>query len=631
MEHELTLCLVDSATTHTILTDMGFFRTLNKSSSNITTISNDQVQIVGSGRASIILPKGTKLLIENALLYPQSKQTLLSFKDICLNGFHTETKTKNNEEFLIMTQLMTGKKREVEELASLSSGLYYTYIQPNDSFVALTMKLKNSHSFKMWHDRLGHPGQNMMGWIISNSAGHNLSRSQRLQGDICGPISPPSGPFRYFMVLIDASTHWTNASLLSTRNKDFTKFVAKIIELNAQFPYYPIKSIRMDNAGEFTSTAFNDYCMALGIKVEHHEISWDEKDLQYLDPRTSQTELEVHKIINLQNLANNLPDAFTDNRGVTRSHIPAVNAPSRVEVPKGPSMHTDTPHRQKRGRPLGAKDLNPQKTRIGKISKLLQKNVNRPEDGRPKDGEPSEPARALNNMNTGDAEHPDQNILGNDDDLVDVNIETAINFVDTGETYNRDLIVVDDTFAYAVAYNIPQNNLDPEPKSITECRKRSDWLKWKQRNENNEVVRYKARLVAQGFTQRPGIDFDQTYSPVIDGISFRYLISLAVNMKLDMQLMDVVTAYLYGSLDADIYMKIPEGIQNSNMREKDRNMYNIKLQRSLYGLKESGRMWYNYLSEFLLKKEYVKMIFALVYSLRSHLMVSVLYLSMSMT
>jgi hypothetical protein len=71
---------------------------------------------------------------------------------------------------------------------------------------------------------------------------------------------------------------------------------------------------------------------------------------------------------------------------------------------------------------------------------------------------------------------------------------------------------------------------------------------WKQ-NENNEVVRYKARLVAQGFTQRPGIDFNETYSPVMSGITFRYLKSLALKNRLSMQLMDAVTAYLYGSLD----------------------------------------------------------------------------------
>ena len=117
---------------------------------------------------------------------------------------------------------------------------------------------------------------------------------------------------------------------------------------------------------------------------------------------------------------------------------------------------------------------------------------------------------------------------------------------------------------------------------------------------------YKARLVAQGFSQRPGIDYEETYSPVIDAITFRYLISLAVSEGLDMRLMDVVTTYLYGSLDANEYMKIHEGFTLPEaMNSKQRSMYSIKLQRSLYGLKQSGRMWYNRLSQYLLKEGYV--------------------------
>jgi hypothetical protein len=72
-------------------------------------------------------------------------------------------------------------------------------------------------------------------------------------------------------------------------------------------------------------------------------------------------------------------------------------------------------------------------------------------------------------------------------------------------------------------------------------------------------VRYKARLVTQGFLQKPGINYEETYSPVVDAITFRFLISLVVIESLDMHLMDVVTVYLYGSLDNDIYMKILEG------------------------------------------------------------------------
>ena len=67
--------------------------------------------------------------------------------------------------------------------------------------------------------------------------------------------------------------------------------------------------------------------------------------------------------------------------------------------------------------------------------------------------------------------------------------------------------------------------------------------------------------------------------------------------------MDVMTAYLYASLDSDIYMKVPDGISIPNP-EANRNMYCIKLQKSLYGLKQSGRMWYNRLSEFLKLKGY---------------------------
>lgn len=86
----------------------------------------------------------------------------------------------------------------------------------------------------------------------------------------------------------------------------------------------------------------------------------------------------------------------------------------------------------------------------------------------------------------------------------------------------------------------------------------------------------------------------------MDGTTFRFLIGLTVAERLEMSLMDVVTAYLYGSLDSDIYMRIPEGFKLHEA--KSRNLYSIRLQRSLYGLKQSGRMWYNRLSEYLIKE-----------------------------
>jgi transposase InsO family protein len=71
------------------------------------------------------------------------------------------------------------------------------------------------------------------------------------------------------MVLIDASIGWSHVCLLSTCNHAFTKFMTQVIRLKVNYLESRIKSIRMDNAAEFSSQAFNDYCMAQGIEVQH--------------------------------------------------------------------------------------------------------------------------------------------------------------------------------------------------------------------------------------------------------------------------------------------------------------------------------------------------------------------------
>ena len=88
---------------------------------------------------------------------------------------------------------------------------------------------------------------------------------------------------------------------------------------------------------------------------------------------------------------------------------------------------------------------------------------------------------------------------------------------------------------------------------------------------------------------------------------------------LEFGLWHVVTTYLYESINTNIYMKIPKWFKlPETTNPKPRNMYSIKLQRSLYGLKQSGRMWYNRLSEYLLKEWYVNnLIFSCVFIKKS--------------
>ena len=80
MEEEI--CLVDSCTTNTILRKIKYFQTLTKREGNFLTIAGRDAMIVGSGRATIILPMGTQIVIEEALLYSDSTRTLLSYRDI---------------------------------------------------------------------------------------------------------------------------------------------------------------------------------------------------------------------------------------------------------------------------------------------------------------------------------------------------------------------------------------------------------------------------------------------------------------------------------------------------------------------------------------------------------------------
>ncbi|CAM9000605.1 unnamed protein product [Rhodiola kirilowii] len=785
------LCLVDSATTHTILKNLKFFLNLNMTKTSVHTISGTSSIIEGSGRASILLPEGTRINIRDALYSSESQRNLLSFKDIRRNDFHVETMCEEGIEYLILVFYKTGQKQVLEKMRAHASGLYGTQIYLIEVYKVTNLKLVDKELFSLWHDRLGHPGETMIRRIIESSHGHPLKDQkilpkadltctacslgkfitrpfvtkvnaespmflERIQGDICGPIAPPCGPFRYFMVLIDASTRWSHVSLLSTRNVAFARLLAQLIKLRAHYPDQPIKRIRLDNAGKFTSKSFNDYCTSIGIVIEHpvahvhtqnglaeslikrlqliarpllmksklpasawghailhaealirlrptthnkysplqlisgrepdisylkifgcavyvsisppqrtkmgpqrrlgiyvgfespsiikylepltgdlfraryldchfdeskfptlgreekeinKEVVWNTPSLWFLDQRTNESELEVQRILHLQNVANRLPDAFTDAKKVTKSHIPAENATARLEIPAvtpNKNIASDSQIHRKRGRPLGSKDTVPRKR---KEHARCKKDVE------------------ISNMNANEGETPEEPLpkeTEDEDKDIDDNFEMSINYASTGVGWYRDEVNLNDIFAYSVALEVTGED-DDDPQTIDECRHRDDWESWKEaiqaelkslnkrgvfgpvaptpegvkpvgykwvfvrkRNERNEVARYKARLVAQGFTQKPGVDYIETYSHVVDATTLRFLVALAVVERLKMQLMDVVTAYLYGSLDKDIYMKIPEGLKMPEaLQTKPRHMYSIKLKRSLYGLKQS--------------------------------------------
>ena len=114
----------------------------------------------------------------------------------------------------------------------------------------------------------------------------------------------------------------------------------------------------------------------------------------------------------------------------------------------------------------------------------------------------------------------------------------------------------------------------------------SKWVFKLKVGPDGQVERHKARLVAQGFAQKQGLDYDETFSPVVRFESLRTVIALAVQNDMKMHQMDVTTAFLNGELQEEVYMKQPEGFAAEGQEDLV-----CKLKRSIYGLKQSPRCW----------------------------------------
>ena len=115
------------------------------------------------------------------------------------------------------------------------------------------------------------------------------------------------------------------------------------------------------------------------------------------------------------------------------------------------------------------------------------------------------------------------------------------------------------------------------------------------------MERFKARLVAKGYAQKQGIDYDETFSPVVKFQSIRVLLAFALENDLLLHQMDVVTAFLNGTLEEDIYMQQPDGY----LQQGEEHLV-CKLKKSLYGLKQSPRCWNKVLTEFLTSVGFVQ-------------------------
>ena len=115
------------------------------------------------------------------------------------------------------------------------------------------------------------------------------------------------------------------------------------------------------------------------------------------------------------------------------------------------------------------------------------------------------------------------------------------------------------------------------------------------------MIRNKARLVAQGYSQMEGVNYDETFALVARMESIRILLALACHLKFNLYQIDIKTAFLNGLLKEDVYVAQPKGFIDPHF--PDLVLY---LKKALYGLKQAPRAWYDWLTQYLVSHEFTR-------------------------
>ena len=460
-----------------------------------------------------------------------------------------------------------------------------------------------------------------------------------VHSDLCGPInvSTPSGN-RFVLTLIDDFSHYVTIFLLKNKS-DVSDKIEQFVEFVKNKFNKNIKTFRSDNGGEYICEKLNRFFRKNGIKHEYTAPYTPEQN--GVAERMNRTLIEMTRCMLYESglekkfwgeaistasyLLNRLP--FNRNKFTPYekwyslkpdlSNIKIFGADAFVFVPD--EKRTKLDKKSEKLKLIGYSEeskayrlLNELtcKITISRHVKFIEnlKQINKIDisEDTVKDNENDEGEFVINlNDGTNVNNATEENIGESDDDEGEEN-EKNISLMIESEPQNYEkMLKTNDCDKWIQAMEEEMNcmykndvwELVPKKSDMKIVSNRWIYKIKKNPGEINNI--YRARLVAKGYTQVYGEDYEQTFAPVVQQATFRTLLTISGNKNYTVNHFDVKTAFLNGILEENVYMNQPEGFIKTGYEN-----YVCKLKKALYGLKQAARSWNTKLSNFLIEIGY---------------------------
>ncbi|KAE8670544.1 hypothetical protein F3Y22_tig00112127pilonHSYRG00101 [Hibiscus syriacus] len=483
----------------------------------------------------------------------------------------------------------------------------------------------SSDSAMLWHQKLGHmseqgmkvlveqkllPGltkislplcehcitskQHRLKFNTSNSRGKNVL--ELVHSDVWQAPVTSIGRAKYFVSFIDDYSRRCWVYPIKKKSDVFSTF--KIFKARVELDSgNKIKCFRTDNGGEYTSEEFDDFCRKEGIKRQFTVVNTHQQN--GVAERMNRTLLERIRAM--------LRDA-----GLEKScWAEAVNTACYL-VNQAPStaIELKTPMEMWTGKPADYSNLH-----IFGIIVYVMYNSQEISKLDPKsrkckflgyaDGfkgyrlwDPT--ARKINvekEFEQGDSSEAEPAHDEQEPESSEAPTTRQSDRVRRRPNWHSDY-VIEGNIAYCLlteecepsTYQEAINNSNASLKPIG-----NKWVFKIKRNGNDQVERYRVRLVVKGYAQKEGIDFNEIFSPVVRLTTVRVVLAMCATLNLHLEQLDVKTAFLHGNLEEEIYMLQPEGFEE----EEKKNLV-CRLNKYLYGLKQAPRCWYKRFDSFIM-------------------------------